>query len=121
MPPTTTEKYICDYSKCTYSFAKRAHLDRHRLTHTNIQKFSCPLCERKFARNDSRDRHLTRLHPNLIVVKTTCNKSSNYRSGRTRQVSSGLSQDSGEIDDEEAEAEVSVDNGATCSGRVGGK
>jgi hypothetical protein len=62
MSPIATPKHKCTFAGCQFAFTKRNHLERHQKTHTQSQEFSCPTCQRRFSRLDSRNRHIQRVH-----------------------------------------------------------
>lgn len=67
MSPIATPKHQCQFPGCHYAFIKRNHLERHIKTHTQAQDYSCPTCQRRFSRLDSRNRHIQRVHTNGSV------------------------------------------------------
>lgn len=46
----TTDAFECD--QCSKTFARVAHLKRHKLTHSDERPFVCDICEKRFRRAD---------------------------------------------------------------------
>lgn len=45
------KRFGCDIDGCDKNFARRDHLDRHKLNH-NQRRLKCSRCESEFARKD---------------------------------------------------------------------
>lgn len=45
------KQYTCEIDACNKRFARRDHLERHKLNHQEI-RLPCPRCESQFARRD---------------------------------------------------------------------
>ena len=56
-------RFVCQEPDCGRSFPKAEHLMRHERRHSGAKPFSCHVCHRRFARNDSMLRH-SKLHGN---------------------------------------------------------
>ena len=59
----TNHRFVCQQPDCGRSFPKAEHLMRHERRHSGAKPFSCHVCHRRFARNDSMLRH-SKLHGN---------------------------------------------------------
>ena len=57
-------KYKCD--ECISTFKKKAHLDRHMMSHTGERPFACDLCSKSYRRKDKLKIHSNRAHPNIM-------------------------------------------------------
>ncbi|KAK4053905.1 hypothetical protein OIO90_003742 [Microbotryomycetes sp. JL221] len=53
--------HVCTVPNCAASFRKLEHATRHSRTHTQIRPYTCNICSKAFARQDTLNRHC-RLH-----------------------------------------------------------
>ncbi|KEF54828.1 uncharacterized protein A1O9_09270 [Exophiala aquamarina CBS 119918] len=58
-----TRRYACTHQGCDRAFPKAEHLARHERSHLGLKPFACPVCHRRFGRQDSMLRH-SKLHEN---------------------------------------------------------
>lgn len=49
--------------QCNRSFARKYDLIRHIRVHTGVKPYACPSCKKRFSRSDARTRHI-RTEPN---------------------------------------------------------
>ncbi|XP_021955120.1 zinc finger protein 521 [Folsomia candida] len=61
--------FVCKLSGCGAKFGNYDHLRRHVQLHTGDKPFTCEYCSRKFARNDSLQKHLNSMHLNKVHRK----------------------------------------------------
>ena len=54
--PESHYKYPCDI--CGKKFTRPQHVNRHKLLHTGERPFSCPTCDKTFAREDKLKMHM---------------------------------------------------------------
>nr|XP_034304450.1 transcriptional regulator ATRX isoform X2 [Crassostrea gigas] len=59
----TDKKFPCDFEGCTFTFFKRSHLQRHKISHTGERKFGCSVCGKAFRHADNLKVHM-RQHTN---------------------------------------------------------
>lgn len=43
---------------CGTGHARKEHLDRHQVTHSDVRPYACPACPKMFKRNEHLSRHL---------------------------------------------------------------
>ncbi|XP_061187649.1 uncharacterized protein LOC133195740 [Saccostrea echinata] len=59
----TDKKFPCDFEGCKFTFFKRSHLQRHKISHTGERKFGCSVCGKAFRHADNLKVHM-RQHTN---------------------------------------------------------
>lgn len=62
--------------KCSKAFSKPSHLQRHAQSHSHDRAFGCELCGKRFTREDSKARHIRRLHKTDNVIFSSAERSS---------------------------------------------
>ncbi|KAJ3095858.1 hypothetical protein HDU97_006454 [Phlyctochytrium planicorne] len=54
---SSANPYLCPYPGCTSTFARKAHLASHAVSHSNIKNFPCTVCGLPFARSQDLKKH----------------------------------------------------------------
>lgn len=67
-----SQKKNFDCFDCEKSFETEIHLMRHRLTHFNVEPYSCTICPRTFCSSANATRHITRDHNTSTEVEYQC-------------------------------------------------